>query len=134
MDQTPSRDTDPPSPRDRDSAGDDEQAAAPVEVAVTRSGGFAGMTRRWSAVPPPAQAPEWMELIAQCPWDAAPAAPGRDDSPREPGAGADRFTWWIHVRLGEASEREAELPDQDLVGAWRELVDAVRAWNRAARR
>ncbi|KQZ82153.1 hypothetical protein ASD56_14815 [Microbacterium sp. Root166] len=101
---------------------------------MTRSGGFAGMTRRWSAVPPPAQAPEWMALIAQCPWDAAPAAPGRDDAPREPSAGADRFTWWIHVRLGEASEREAELPDQDLVGAWRELVDAVRAWNRAARR
>jgi hypothetical protein len=98
---------------------------------VTRSGGFAGMTRRWSAAPPPAQAPEWMALIAQCPWDAAPAEPGRDDTPREPAAGADRFTWWIHVRLGEASEREAELPDQDLVGAWRELVDAVRAWNRA---
>ena len=108
-------------------------AAVPVEVAVKRSGGFAGLTRQWVADPPAAEAPLWIELIAKCPWDAAPPVPGDgdvpDDDARAP-RGADRFTWWIRARCGDADQRETELPDDEIVGAWRELVDAVRAWSR----
>lgn len=116
-------------------------ADAPVEVAVTRSGGFAGITRRWRAEPPPAEASQWRELIGQCPWDAAPAVrsgkgsetdgiPVADTGTKER-PGADRFVWGIYARCGEDVERETELADDELVGAWRELVDAVREWNRA---
>lgn len=120
-----------------------DAAQAPVEVAVTRSGGFAGMTRRWRAEPPPDQAPQWIALIAQCPWDAAPAVPSAEDAaegdadgrprPRQ-GFGADRFMWSIHARCGQDVDRETELADDELVGAWRELVDAVREWSRAETR
>jgi hypothetical protein len=103
-------------------------AARPVAVAVKRTGGFAGLTRQWRAEPPPAQAPEWIALITRCPWDAAPPEP-TEDSPR----GADRFTWRIEARCDE-DEHEAELPDDEVVGAWRELVDAVRAWSRETER
>jgi hypothetical protein len=41
--------------------------------------------------------------------------------------------WWIHARWGDEDEREAELPDDEITGAWRELVDAVREWSSAAR-
>ncbi|WP_240642061.1 protealysin inhibitor emfourin [Microbacterium sulfonylureivorans] len=109
-------------------------AAIPVEVAVKRSGGFAGLTRHWQADPPPAEASQWIELISNCPWDAAPAVPPDGEVPAgddpHPPRGADRFTWWIRARCGEEPERETELPDDEVVGAWRELVDAVRAWGR----
>ena len=110
-------------------------AAPPVEVAVTRSGGFAGMTKRWHVEPAPDEASVWIDLIAQCPWDApSSVVPARGDAADgRPPAGADRFTWWIRARCGEQDEREAELPDDEVVGAWRELVDAVRDWSRSAR-
>jgi hypothetical protein len=96
------------------------------------------MTRRWRAEPPAAEAPEWIDLIDRCPWDAAPAVAddggGADDADAagstRRGAGADRFMWWIEARCGEDRDRQTELPDDEVVGAWRELVDAVRAWSR----
>ncbi|WP_198426133.1 MULTISPECIES: protealysin inhibitor emfourin [Microbacterium] len=99
-----------------------EAAARPpaVEVDVARTGGIAGITRRWSAQPPAAEASEWISLIDRCPWDEPP--------PAEPIA--DGFVWWIRATWSGADAREAELPDQDVVGAWRELVDAVRDWSR----
>jgi len=110
----------------------------PVEVAVRRTGGFAGLTRQWRAEPPPAETPQWIALIAECPWDAAPAVPidGADGGDADAAAfrGADRFVWWIQARCGDEDERETELPDDEVVGAWRELVDAVREWSRASRR
>lgn len=96
----------------------------PVAVAVKRTGGFAGVTKQWRAEPPAAEASAWIDLIAQCPWDSVAS--------REPAAGADRFTWCIQARCGDQDERQAELPDDEMVGAWRDLVDAVREWNRAA--
>lgn len=104
----------------------DAAAPPPLEVAVTRTGGFAGITKRWLAVPAEAEASVWIDLIAQCPWDA------RQVGAEAGSAGADRFTWWIRARCGEQDEREAELPDDEMVGAWRDLVDAVRDWSRAA--
>ena len=102
----------------------------PVEVDVARTGGVAGITRRWTAQPPEDEASEWISLIDRCPWDetgAVAAEPGADGGPMP-----DRFVWWIRASWVGADPREAELPDDAVTGAWRELIDAVREWNRAA--
>lgn len=99
---------------------DPTAAQSAVEVDVARTGGVAGMTRRWSAQPPEAEASEWISLIDRCPWDDA----GRDD------AVADGFVWFIRATWSGTDAREVELPDGAVVGAWRELVEAVREWNR----
>ena len=93
--------------------------AAPLLVAVTRTGGFAGLTRAWKAQPPEDEASEWIALIDRCPWDEC-----ADQDPR----GADRFQWSIRAQFRTDGVREADLPDSALTGPWRELVDAVRAW------
>ncbi|HKP07675.1 MAG TPA: hypothetical protein VJU58_10525 [Microbacterium sp.] len=115
-------------------------AAPAVEVDVARTGGIAGITRRWSAQPPEAESPEWITLIDRCPWsEASTAAPGEDagDAPAPPRPAArrqgpmpDGFVWFIRATWSGADAREAELPDDEVVGAWRELVDAVRDWSR----
>ncbi|WP_239539273.1 hypothetical protein [Microbacterium sp. B35-04] len=130
-----------------------------VEVDVARTGGIAGITRRWSAQPPESEASEWISLIDRCPWSEAPspvgaeadgaaakdqAAPATDpprsaadapassegtpSAPRAPMP--DGFVWFIRATWSGADPHEAELPDDAVVGAWRELVDAVRDWNR----
>ena len=117
-------------------------SAAPpaVEVDVARTGGIAGITRRWSAQPPEAEAPQWITLIDRCPWSEAGTTTGEheDDAPAAPPRPArrrrdpmpDGFVWFIRATWSGADAREAELPDDEVVGAWRELVDAVRDWNR----
>ncbi|GAA1537195.1 hypothetical protein HD600_001418 [Microbacterium ginsengiterrae] len=95
-----------------DAQGDDDDR---LTVAVVRSGGVAGLRRRWRVEPPRPEKTVWIALIERCPWDA----------PRETDAGADRFVWSIQVRTA-GEERERELADSELRGAWRELVDAVR--------
>ena len=100
----------------------DEEAtdsSVPLLVAVTRTGGFAGITRIWTAEPPEDEASEWIALIARCPWDEPLDLDLR---------GADRFQWSIRAQCAPDDEREAELPDSAVTGPWRELVDAVRAW------
>jgi len=115
-----------------------------VEVDVARSGGIAGITRRWSAQPVGDEASEWISLIDRCPWDDA-AAPGPEPAPgaaptaeddhrrshrdRRPPV-PDGFTWWIRATWSDSDPREAELVDDEVVGAWRDLVDAVRDWSR----
>ena len=125
--------------------------APAVEVDVARTGGIAGMTRRWTAQPPEDEASEWISLIDRCPWrDARPPVGGAvddtDDAAAErftgsstadhPPAGESRspmpdgFVWLIRASWSGADPREAELQDDELVGAWRELVEAVRQWSR----
>ncbi|MBN8424652.1 hypothetical protein JF531_08975 [Microbacterium esteraromaticum] len=93
-------------------------------IAVVRTGGIAGLRRRWRAEPPPAQTPQWKTLVERCPWNDDAENPPGDDMP-----GADRYVWTIHVRVN-ASERDEQLeqvvPDSHLRGPWRDLVDAVR--------
>lgn len=89
-----------------------------VVVAVIRSGGIAGLRRRW-LVETEAQnddAATWIARIDRCPWDADL------DSDR----GADRYVWTIRART-PAEQREREIPDGALDGPWLELVEAVRA-------
>lgn len=96
-----------------------ESDDARVVIAVVRTGGVAGIRRRWRVEAPPEEAGEWIALIDSCPWDA----PTSDDT------GADRFVWSIRART-PSERREQELPDTALDGPWRELVDAVRAASR----
>lgn len=87
-----------------------------IVVAVVRTGGIAGLRRRWRVEPAPEQTPSWIELVNRCPWDERLDPDAR---------GADRYVWSIHARLRD-EQREQVIPDSRLEGAWRELVDAVR--------
>ena len=110
MDETGSPEPEERAPRGR----------AALLVAVTRTGGFAGITRVWTAEPVDDEASEWIALISRCPWDER-----LDLDPH----GADRFQWSIRAQCAPDEEREAELPDRAVTGPWRELVDAVRMWS-----
>lgn len=90
-----------------------------VAVTVTRTGGIAGLRRTWTAEAGEDATP-WIALIERCPWNAA------DHSDRRAPSGADRFVWRVTAQCGD-SAREAELVDSDVLGPWRELIDAVRA-------
>lgn len=87
-----------------------------ILILVVRSGGIAGMTRRWSVAPADDDAGHWEVLVERCPWAEDPAA----------GSGADRYQWRITARL-RAEHHERVIPEEQLVGPWRDLVDAVRA-------
>jgi hypothetical protein len=98
-----------------------EGTSSLIVVHVVRSGGFAGLNREWTAEPRPPEAERFKTLIDECPWDeATEPAPTR---------GADRFMWLISAMLADEPPLEAELPDTQLQGPWRELVDEVRAYD-----
>lgn len=99
-----------------------DETTGDVVVEVMRTGGIAGMRRRWVVEPDPDDAPDWVLLIESCPWDAP-----------EPDArtGADRFIWGIHARVLHQEHRR-QLPESELDGPWRDLVDAVRDANTPA--
>jgi hypothetical protein len=114
--------------REYETPGDGSDAAADatdgadhnrIVVAVVRTGGIAGLRRRWRVEPEPEQAPQWVALVERCPWDE------QTDAAARPDASADRYVWSIHAVLRE-EQRERVVPDTQLHGAWRELVDAVR--------
>ncbi|HTN55963.1 MAG TPA: protealysin inhibitor emfourin [Microbacterium sp.] len=114
--------------REYETPGDGSDAAADatdgadhnrIVVAVVRTGGIAGLRRRWRVEPEPEQAPQWVALVERCPWDE------QTDAGARPDASADRYVWSIHAVLRE-EQRERVVPDTQLHGAWRELVDAVR--------
>lgn len=100
--------------------------AANVEVAVTRTGGFAGLQRRWHAAPSGTDASQWIALIRSCPWGES-ATHEAHDTPAP--TGADRFVWLISARCGEDLDEKAELADDQVTGAWLVLIDAVREWS-----
>jgi len=100
----------------------DEQLVA---VTVVRSGGFAGVTRRWAVTAAPPEAEHWVILVEDCPWDdcgRAATAPGAEAART---AGADRFSWELHAVLPDV-DRRAELSETEASGPWRTLIDAVR--------
>ncbi|MFT4156390.1 MAG: hypothetical protein QM630_00450 [Microbacterium sp.] len=96
---------------------------APVVIAVVRTGGVAGIRRRWRVEAPSEEAGAWIALIESCPWE----------EPAHECRGADQFVWSIRART-PSERREQELPDRALDGPWRELVDAVRAASAESRR
>jgi hypothetical protein len=114
----------------------DIEPASTLRITVTRSGGVAGLSPRWTveAEAEPDVA-EWLALVDSCPWD--------DEKADEDG-GADRFVYTIRVlmqpsdtggdelpvgegrRVSAAEERGARIPEKKLDGPWRELVDRVK--------
>lgn len=108
-----------PDPTEPDAAGDPSVADA-LSVVVERTGGFAGLTRRWSVTTRPDDT-TWTALLDACDW-------GEDGERRTPGepAGADRFCWTV-TASSAAAERSAALAEHEVDGPWRALIDAVRS-------
>jgi hypothetical protein len=79
-----------------------------MRVAVTRSGGFAGLKRAWEA--DTAISPELAGLVSACPWDWPQRSP----------AGADRFVYEI-----TAGDRTATVHEPFAAGPWKQLIDQV---------
>lgn len=90
-------------------------------VVIVRTGGIAGIRRQWQVKPPLDETPQWVALIERCPWDA----------PDQELRGADRYVWSIRAQT-PADRRERDVPDHDLAGPWRELVEAVRSADHSA--
>lgn len=84
-----------------------------LTITVKRTGGFAGLTREWSAVGP---RDEWLPLVEACPWRSVP----RDTQSR------DRFVYVISVRTAR-TRKKAEVPESALTGPWRDLVERVQS-------
>ena len=92
-----------------------------MKITVQRSGGVAGMERVWSVqAVTPDDRNQWETLIEACPWDelSGGGASGGGTGNSQP----DRFVYRIR-----AGERRATLPERDLTGPWRTLVDTMRA-------
>jgi hypothetical protein len=85
-----------------------------VRIQVVRSGGFAGLSREWRVEADDTDT--WRPLLDACPWGSVTV----DTTSR------DRFVWRIEVRVTRR-KRVASVPDRDLTGPWRELVDRVQA-------
>jgi hypothetical protein len=88
--------------------------ALTFRILVVRSGGIAGIRQQWQ-VEPQDDADDWVALVQACPWGAT----GSDPSSR------DRFSWRIEARMPRPV-CTATVPDAQLVGPWRALVDRVR--------
>ncbi|MEL0625737.1 protealysin inhibitor emfourin [Salinibacterium amurskyense] len=91
-----------------------------MKVQVWRSGGLLGRRVEWAVVvdeqPDPDQ---WYVLISEIPWNEHPAESTMPD----------RYTYEIRCE-----PHEAVVPEQQLVGPWRELVDRVREADSSPRR
>ncbi|MGV8858248.1 protealysin inhibitor emfourin [Rhodoglobus sp.] len=86
-----------------------------MKVQVWRSGGLLGRRIEWDVIVDEQPDPEqWYLLIAELPWEK------RVTTNPMP----DRYTYEIHC-----DPHEVVIPEQDLVGPWRELVDRVREAN-----
>ncbi|CAN5490557.1 hypothetical protein BH10ACT6_BH10ACT6_05790 [soil metagenome] len=83
-------------------------------ILVVRSGGLAGIRQQWQ-VEPAEDVAEWSALVAACPWNEAVT----DMTSR------DRFVWRIEARM-PPTILTASVPDAQLIGPWRVLVDRVR--------
>lgn len=79
-------------------------------VRVIRTGGFAGLRRQWEVeATSEDEAQAWWPLVEACPWDVA-----TDDGY------PDGYVYEVR-----ANDREATLPERQVDGPWRDLVDAV---------
>ena len=85
-------------------------------ILVVRSGGFAGLTREWRVSSTDHPEVDWVRLVEACPWEAAVS----------PDRARDQFVWRIEARA-RVRKCRATLPDSRVSGAWRSLVDEVKA-------
>jgi hypothetical protein len=89
-----------------------------ISISVVRTGGFAGLKREWNVNSADAPEVDWAALVDACPWKSA-------GKPRDSRA-ADRFVWRIEAKTA-AKTRTVTLADSQVSGAWKTLVDEVRA-------
>ena len=83
-----------------------------MKITVTRSGGFAGLTRVWSVeVSNHSESEQWKALIDRLPWGQ------NDKTSEEP----DRYSYLVRC-----DQNEARISERALTGPWRELLDRVR--------
>ena len=83
-----------------------------MKVTVTRSGGFAGLSRVWTVrIEEQPDEDQWRELLERLPWERGGLAP---DEP-------DRYVYRVRC-----ARHEAVIPEGKLTGPWRELVDRVK--------
>jgi hypothetical protein len=86
-----------------------------MKVVVSRSGGFAGIRVTWEVqVDEQPDAQRWVDFLEQLPWDDVG---GSDPKP-------DRYVYRIRF-----APHEVVLPETQVSGPWRELVDRVKAVN-----
>ncbi|MET0715743.1 MAG: protealysin inhibitor emfourin [Mycetocola sp.] len=105
-----------------------------MKVTVTRSGGFAGLARRWQVfVESEPDEESWILLLRKLPWNDVAQEPAQPDrylyrinyEPRDrPAAGLLDGPQREDPVIAEP--REVVIPEQRLTGPWRELVDRVR--------
>ena len=87
-----------------------------MRIEISRSGGFAGMTRTWSLEVSPAEAEErWLPLA-----DRAAEAPQEEESRRDRDQ-RDRYVY--HIVIGY---QEVTLPESRLDEPWKELIERAR--------
>ncbi len=83
-----------------------------MKITVVRSGGVAGLTNNWEVVVEDQDDRDsWIELIDSLPWRSTPSAHQLPDG----------YSYRI-----TCSRHRITLPEQQLTGSWRELVDRVR--------
>ncbi len=110
---TNQNDETPPPSRQRRVAGHPH-----VAVRISRSGGVAGITRRWQAEAPRGDEAQWVAAIEDCPWEEAVGYESHASR-------ADDFMWRI-VAVIRHDERSITLPDEYVTGPWQHLVGVVR--------
>ncbi|MEO7007337.1 MAG: protealysin inhibitor emfourin [Terrimesophilobacter sp.] len=82
-----------------------------MKITVVRSGGILGTPRRWEVTVDDQDDPEsWLLLVRELPWG---------ETSKQPPA-PDRYVY----RISCAADR-VTLPEQQVVGRWRELVERV---------
>lgn len=83
-----------------------------MRILVWRSGGLLGRRVEWAVVVDEQPDPDkWYLLIAELPWDERPSTLTTPD----------RYLYGIRC-----DAHEVVIPEQELTGPWRELVDRVR--------
>lgn len=101
-----------------------------MKIEITRSGGFAGLTRTWTLEVSRTEAEQrWLPLAAAEAGSTESGAPpgvaspggGSLDAPH-PGAQRDRFTYRIAIGY-----TEVHVPESRLEEPWRELIERARA-------
>jgi len=84
-----------------------------MKVVVSRSGGIAGLRVTWDVqVDEQPDAAAWVQFLQELPWDEA-----EDITPAP-----DRFVYRIRC-----APHEVVLAEPQVNGAWRDLIDRVRA-------
>jgi len=84
-----------------------------MKVVVSRSGGIAGIRLTWEVrVDEQPDAKEWQAFLTSLPWDEVA------ETPPQP----DRFLYRIRC-----APHEVVLPEPEVQGPWRELVDRVKS-------